>query len=469
MRIARQASLVAVTVALLAGCGQGDDANSRHGTGLSAGDVELFPGVNSSDPAARVFDGKLYVYTSRDKSTAGKTYPMDTTYAFALAEGADKNPGDTANWSAGTAVLSETDYSTGPNAFVTSGTEHLWAPDIIQTIGFSSDGPGAHRYYLYVPDTDKTETSRSKIGVSTSTSPTGPFTFQKTLVLDGYASDPAPFVDFDGRAYMIYANGGWDNCGGLSIAELYTGNGPDTDYMTVIPGSAREIAISGVPQGGHSCSSHAYLEGASLDFFGQDGNNKYFLYFPVKGTANSEAEYEYIGYATADSAVGPFTYQGKIMEASSTTWTNQASIVLYRGNYIFFYHDSKERSTNRRVYATCLTLDSSGQINKISRSDPDLKSCWKRPSTLAQVAGLKAWTRGYDNFISWKAVPGATYYTVERRDKNYPDHNPMSERTSATSYLDRDYNLTSGDYTYTVMAHDETAVGAAATVDVKKP
>lgn len=349
---------VSLGLGVLAACGgpmaQGAGVGGGRG---SDGPTPVIPFRNASDPQARVFDGALYLYTSEDLGTAGTAsnpYPMSATYAYRLAAG--KNPGTPADWTDLGAVLRESQYT-----WVPGGADHLWAPDCTRR---------GKTYYLYVPDvTDKANALSSKIGVSTGPSPAGPFTPRGTLAINGYASDPGVFVDpKGGAAYMVFADGDYSNCGGLSIVPL------GADMMT-LAGTPRAIAISGLPTAGGACAGKGrpYLEGASLDWFGADGKNQYFLTFAMKPDTDNEV----IAYATAASPLGPFQYRGVIMRGSSTEWTNQASIVKWGSGYVFFHHDGPRGTHARKVYAECLTFRPDGTIEPITRTAGGAGGCWK--------------------------------------------------------------------------------------------
>src|SRR6185369_5411665 len=120
---------------------------------------------------------------------------MDHTYLYTLRDGQD--PSNPDNWQDRGAVLSESQYyrptgfvdpNTSPNPPFTH-TQHLWAPT-----HFAWNNTN----FLLVPDIadNSAEHTSSKIGISTSASLFGPYTFQKTYNVPttgpngGYASDP---------------------------------------------------------------------------------------------------------------------------------------------------------------------------------------------------------------------------------------------------------------------------------------
>lgn len=360
-RSIRGVSWAAAGLALALGCGGANREGLSGGAGGPPGAPprpDFITYRNSSDPQARVFDGKLYLYTSSDLGTPGtrsNPYPMNTTYAYWIGKGQAL---EATSWRDGGAVLRESQY-----AWVPAGADHLWAPDCNRKDG---------TYYLYVPDvTDEDDALSSKIGVSTGTSPLGPFTPQGTLAIPGYASDPSTFIDKDGTPYLTWANGDYSNCGGLSIARLAAD-------MRTLATSPQELVIRGIPTsrvGQCSGKNRPYLEGAGLDHFGADGKDQYFLYFAMKPDDQNEV----IAYAIAPAPLGPYTYRGIIMGGSSSEWTNQASIVRWGSSWLFFYHDGPSGTHARKVRAECLYFDADGTIEPIRRTAAGISTCAQPP------------------------------------------------------------------------------------------
>lgn len=316
---------------------------------------------NASDPRARVFDGQLYLYTSSDMNQGGN-WPMNKTYGYALKD-VNADPGLASSWVDHGDVLSESVYGWSAKQ------NHLWAPDAFQ----GKDG----KIYLYVPDTYGSN-DNSRIGVSVASSPMGPFappaglTNSTNYLPDGptgYMSDPSVFADPNdpnGQRYLVYADGDYNSgahgCGHVSIAKLDPTASSYTAHQKVVLSNA-----GGMPSAG-GCSP-AYIEGPELGYFGgpgTDGNGKYFLYFAMKDNTSYT---ESIGYATADTIMGPYTYQGLIMNGQGGSgWTNQASIVEWHGHYLLFYHNDPRGGANpqRQVFLECLAIKN-GKITAATR------------------------------------------------------------------------------------------------------
>jgi hypothetical protein len=307
------------------------------------------------------------------------SWPMKDTYCYTLSS-TTADPSVASSWKDQGSVLSESSFGWATQI------KHLWAPDAFK-------GPDG-KYYLYVPDVyNDAKTSRIGVAVS-STSPSSGFgvpsglTNKTNYIENGsaYMSDPAVFLDpndASGQYYLVFADGGFDDCSHISIAKL------DPLKLTVSGTQKIQWANqSSIPNAGN-CSP-AYMEGPQLDYFGGpgfDGNGKYFLYFAMKDNTSVT---ESIAYATADKPMGPYTYQGIIMSGSGGTgWTNQASIVEWQGHYLFFYHNDPRGGTNpqRQVFLSCVGIKS-GKIDKIDRNTfTSISACPKANTGMTATGG----------------------------------------------------------------------------------
>ena len=120
----------------------------------------LVTNIYTADPSAHVFNGTIYIYPSHDTDTGapekddGSHFAMRDYHILSM----DSIPGPVVDH--GVAL----DIKDIPWA-----SRQLWAPDAAFKNG---------TYYLYFPVKDKQDIFR--IGVATSTSPTGPFKAQPT-------------------------------------------------------------------------------------------------------------------------------------------------------------------------------------------------------------------------------------------------------------------------------------------------
>ena len=292
--------------------------------------LSLFIGLNSiaqnplvthlftADPTARVFDGKLYVYPSCDmvppEGVEAPRFCMPWYHSFTLENGS--------TWKDNGSVLDQNEVPWGKK-----NSYGMWAPDCVKK---------GNKYYYYYPAQPEDNSAFRRIGVGVSKSPEGPFKWGKNYIQGVDGIDPGILVDDDGKVYMYYAGGRT-----LKAVKL-------NDNMKEIDG--KPIKIEGLPAG--------YVEGP----FPFKYKNKYYLtyahVFPQEGYT--------IGYSTSDTPLGPYVYQGKIMDNISNG-TNHHSIVKYQDKWILFYHwwDISGYNKLRSMRADYMEFKKDGSIKKV--------------------------------------------------------------------------------------------------------
>ena len=142
----------------------------------------------TADPAAHVFNGKIYIYPSHDiesgipENDLGDHFDMRDYHVISL----DDVEGEV------------TDHGVALDVkdIPWSGRQ-LWDSDCAEKDG---------KFYLYFPLKDKTDIFR--IGVAISDKPEGPFIPQDAPMKGSYSIDPCVFKDDDGSYYM-YFGGLW--------------------------------------------------------------------------------------------------------------------------------------------------------------------------------------------------------------------------------------------------------------------
>jgi hypothetical protein len=283
----------------------------------------------TADPSAHVFNGKIYIYPSHDVEA---NVPQDD-------EGGHFNMRDYHVYSMEQVNGKVTDHGVALDLKnIPWAGRQLWAPDAAYKNG---------KYYLYFPAKDKQDVFR--IGVATSTSPTGPFTAEETPIPGSYSIDPAVFTDSDGQTYMYFGGiwGGqlqrWHT--GKYDASLKTdlGKGHENepamsakvarmkDNMLTFDEAPKDVQI--LDENGKALLgkdvARRFFEGAWMHKF---GGKYYFSY--------STGDTHLLAYAVGSSPYGPFTYQGVIMNPVSG-WTTHHSIVEFKGKWYIFYHDAE--------------------------------------------------------------------------------------------------------------------------------
>lgn len=302
----------------------------------------------TADPSAHVFNGKIYIYPSHDiphdgeDNDNGDEYQMADYHVFSIEpEGTVTDHG---------MVLHEND--------VPWVSAQMWAPDV----AFYND-----KYLMYFPARDKDGNFR--LGVASSDKPEGPFTPEPECIPGSYSIDPACLVDDDGKLY-VYNGGLWGGqmekyktgefdpnggepaadepevgplCGIMSEDGLSYAEGPF--HLSIVDENGEELRAGD--------EEHRYFEGPWMHKY----NGKYYFSYST-GTTHK------IVYAVGDSPVGPFTYQGVILEPV-LGWTTHHSIVEHEGKWYLFYHDceiSEGINHRRNVKYAELKYDENGKI-----------------------------------------------------------------------------------------------------------
>jgi arabinoxylan arabinofuranohydrolase len=249
--------------------------------------------IYTADPAPLVHNGRIYLYTGHDED--GSTW-------FTMREWRVFSSADMVNW---------TDHGSPMNLATFSwASADAWAGHAVSRNG---------RFYWYVPVTNRS-TGRMAIGVGVSDSPTGPFrdALGRPLVENG-EFDPHVFIDDDGQAYLYWGNPNlW-----------YVRLNPD---MISFSGSPTQIPLTPAGFGarsGNPSRPTLYEEGPWV----YKRNGLYYMVFAANCCPES------IGYSTAPSPTGPWTYRGTIMPTQGGSFTNHPGVIDFNGNSYFFYHN----------------------------------------------------------------------------------------------------------------------------------
>lgn len=312
--------------------------------------------IYTADPSAHVYNGRICIYPSHDiphdgeDNDNGDEYQMQDYHVLTMdhidAECVDHG-----------VALHMKD--------VPWVRDQMWAPDVTCKNG---------KYYLVFPARDKEGNFR--IGVAVGDKPEGPFAAEPNYIEGSYSIDPAAFQDDDGRVY-VYFGGLW----GGQLEKYQTGSfdpegkEPAPDEPAVMPRCAvmsedmlsfatEPAMIEILDENGNpllaSDEDRRYFEGPWVHKY----QGKYYLSYST-GTTH------YIVYATADNPMGPFTYQGRILEPV-IGWTTHHSIVEFEGRWYLFYHDCEYSSGinhRRTVKFTELHYNEDGSIQTISPYD----------------------------------------------------------------------------------------------------
>lgn len=299
------------------------------------------------DPEAHVMpDGRVYVYGSWDQeenifcskeyrvissqnmvdwTDHGKSFDSSQV-SWVFDDNAPKYPG--VDWSKPTPFLQKM-FAQAQNdknfEIPKFPKDMLFAPDAIHRNG---------KYYLYFCLSDSSE------GVAISDQPAGPFGNAVQLPCGGI--DPAIFVDDDGQAYFYW---GQFSASGVKLKD---------NMVEFVEGSiVNNLATE---------EDHFFHEGSSVR---KRGDIYYFVYSSiVRGKPTS------LAYATSRSPLGPFQYQGIIIDndgCDSQSWNNHGSIEEVNGQWYVFYHrSSQNRQQKRRLCIEPIFFDQDGLIPEVS-------------------------------------------------------------------------------------------------------
>ena len=264
---------------------------------LSAQNPLTPEGKYFSDPAARVWDGSMWLYCSSDESTS---HYCSKNYEVLSSK-------DLSQWTIHPGAFS----SAGPDDRVPYNDEYLYAPDCIRKDGL---------YHLFYCQSG----GRGVEGVAVSTSPEGPFSEGK--VLEGVDQiDPSVFIDEDGTPYLFWGQYS------AKAAQLT----PSLD--AIIPSTYKDGIITE--------GRHHFHEG--IQVLKRNG-----IYYLVFADISRRGRPTSLGYATSSSPMGPYTYRGVIIDnygSDPSVWNNHGSIVEFGGQWYVLYHRSTHNGEYMRV------------------------------------------------------------------------------------------------------------------------
>ena len=275
----------------------------------------------TADPSAHVFGDTLWVYPSHDRDDA-VSFSMEDYHAYSTT--------DMVHW---------TDHGIifNPLTQTSWAKSAAWAPDCIYRNG---------KYYLYYP------TDKRHIGVAVGDSPAGPFhdplghplisIDTPGVVCDRDFIDPCVFIDDDGQAYLFMGQN------------------------TVCCIRLNEDMIS--------YDGEVHIIKGVKDFFEavwvHKRNGVYYMSYSDGPFRGHESQ---IAYCTAKSPLGPYTYQGVLLDPVNSG-TNHHSIVKYKGQDYLFYHTADISRTlspdyhcgvRRNVCCDSLFYNADGTICKV--------------------------------------------------------------------------------------------------------
>ncbi len=297
--------------------------NSNAAPELAKPHNPVFPGWYA-DPEGTVFDNSYWIYP-----TFSAPYDQQTHLdAFSSP--------DLVTWTKHANILSTAEIKWAKRA--------MWAPSILRKDG---------KYFLFFGANDiQNDEHVGGIGIAVADHPQGPYKdYLGKPLIDKFHNGAQPidqyvFKDADGQYYLIY--GGWRHC---NIAKL------NADFTGFVPQAEGTIFKEITPAG--------YVEGPCM--FIRKG--KYYFMWSEGGWTGPNYS---VAYAMADSAFGPFTRIGKILQQDPAiaTGAGHHSVIEVPGTDRWFavYHRRPLGETDANSRVTCIDemhFDENGLIQPI--------------------------------------------------------------------------------------------------------
>lgn len=341
----------------------------------------------TADPAPMVDGDRLYVCIDRDEGVR-----PDGSEWYVMNEWRIYSTEDMVNWTDHGAALPLSEFS-----WAQAGS--AWASQCIRK---------GNKYYWYVCCTPK-NSGANAIGVAVSDSPTGPFKdpLKKPLIQGGWGYiDPSPWIDDDGKAYLVFGNPGCfivrlnNNMTSYNTSWNVTGNHVRKEQAGIWEFIQDENSFGGpkdIPDGKQNSDyKDLYEEGPWL----MKRDSTYYLMYAAGGVP------EHIAYSTSDKPTGPWTYRGQIMRLQDTgSFTNHSGICTFKGHNYFFYHTGWLPGGNgfkRSVAVEEFDYKADGSIPEIKATKTGVKPIatlnpykLQEAETIAQSSGVTSLEENY--------------------------------------------------------------------------
>lgn len=360
---------------------------------------DLSQNYYSADASTLEYDGKLFVFTGHDE--AEPTYGSFNMKDWGVY--VTDNP-ESGKWTHYKTITKADlfDWATGDGAY---------AGQVVVDDAGTADTADDWFYY-YVPVKDKNAAAGAdpfSIGVAKSKSPLGPWVdaigapLLTTTQTQIETIDPAFFVDNDGTGYLHFGTFNSElavkmqrdaNTGRTSYVAVETMDGtadgapkiynmrdadalaniPDYDASKDVLGSdyANQVNASltlGNNGGAYANGPKGFFEAAWVFREGDTYYNVYDGGKPGSGVATCvESNYQAcVQYSTSASPLGPWTYQGVIVESGSST-TMHPSIQRFGGKWWVTYHTGDKTGGTDFRRAVCIdeVTWNGGRINAVS-------------------------------------------------------------------------------------------------------
>jgi arabinoxylan arabinofuranohydrolase len=358
-----------------------------------------------ADPSAMVYNGRLYVYMTSDGSQIDSNGSINQTYEFDGSGNITNNSygkiqtitvissADMVNWTNHGQIKVAGQF--GAAKWASSS----WAPAATHKVINGKD-----EFFLYFAN------SAGGIGVLESESPVGPWRdpIGKALVTGStpgvagvvWLFDPAVLTDDDGTSYL-YFGGGVPSTGGTSTPAQQ--DHPQTarvitlgDDMVTTTGTAAMI------------DAPAMFEDSGINKIGDKYYYSYCTNFSHDNVIDGHTiGYGNIAYMVSDSPMGPFTYQGEILQNPGFFFgdggNNHHTLFQFNGQWYVTYH----AFTLQSALVAGGSLDKnhgyrSTQIDKVTiNSDGTIAPITMTHQGISQQSSLDPYQRIEGETIAW--------------------------------------------------------------------
>ncbi|MCH3984710.1 MAG: glycoside hydrolase family 43 protein [Prevotella sp.] len=310
----------------------------------------LFPQDYMADPAAHVFNHKIYVYPSHDWDSGaafdddGGHFQMKDYHVLTI----DGNPMSAPVADEGV-ILDVKD--------VPWAEKQMWDNDVVEKDG---------RYYLIFSAKDYNGVFH--LGAATADRPEGPFHPDPDPIRASYSIDPCVFKDDDGKIY-VYFGGLW----GGQLQRYQDNKALKSEHLPsgkeqAIP--SRVARLTGDPRQFGEMPRPVIVTDAQGQPLTADDPHRFFeaswmhkyqgrYYFSY-----STGDTHLLCYGVGDNPYGPFTYKGIILKPV-VGWTTHHCIIEYQGRWYLFHHDcipSHNKTWLRSLKVMPLQYDPEGNI-----------------------------------------------------------------------------------------------------------
>jgi arabinoxylan arabinofuranohydrolase len=310
------------------------------------------------DPAPMVYNGTLYAYVGDD--IPGFDFYYMTKWRVLSTT-------DMVNWTDHGVPISLESFQWA--------RDRAWAAQCIERNG---------KFYWYIcAQSNKNDMA---IGVAVSDSPTGPFkdAIGKPLIINGSWSniDPTVWIDNDGQAYLYWGNSS------LFYVKLNKDMISYSGEVVTVPLNVETFGGSRGNKNADTPNKDMYVEGPWF----YKRNNIYYMMYAGMGKGG-----ESLSYSISNGPIGPWKYQGKIMEGQKTnSFTIHGGIIDYKGNSYVFYHTGLLPGGGSYGRAACVEqfiYNSDGTIPSISISKEGPKPVGKINPYKRVEAETMAWSQ----------------------------------------------------------------------------